>query len=202
MLSVMATSMPIRKISSRSGAHAARPQAATTSTRPCGRCSSTTTTRSSCIPTHFEYDDLYAAYGHHWLQRAEPVIPPLGESLPNTEIFRRLATRFGFTDSCFAASDKELMDDAVDAADPRMQGIKGSEVSPFAALRMMAPDGRSFALFDNIRPGTPSGKVELASDVLAQRWGAHAPLPAYRQPAVTSLQVAPLSTASGKPISP
>src|SRR5262249_18004874 len=34
--------------------------------------------------THFEYDDLYAAYGHHWLQRAEPVIPPLGESLPNT----------------------------------------------------------------------------------------------------------------------
>src|SRR4051794_335263 len=41
--------------------------------------------------THFEYPDLYAAYGQHWLQRAEPVIPPLGESLPNTEIFRRLA---------------------------------------------------------------------------------------------------------------
>ena len=30
--------------------------------------------------THFECDDLYAAYGHHWLQRAEPVIPPVGES--------------------------------------------------------------------------------------------------------------------------
>ena len=26
-----------------------------------------------------------AAYGQHWLQRAEAVIPPLGESLPNTE---------------------------------------------------------------------------------------------------------------------
>ena len=26
--------------------------------------------------THFEYADLYAAYGHHWLQRAEAVIPP------------------------------------------------------------------------------------------------------------------------------
>jgi anaerobic selenocysteine-containing dehydrogenase len=151
--------------------------------------------------THFEYDDLYAAYGHHWLQRAEPVIPPLGESLPNTEIFRRLATRFGFTDSCFAASDKELMDDAVDAADPRMQGIKGSEVSPFAALRMTAPDGRSFALFDNIRPCTPSGKVELVSDVLAQRWGAHARLPAYRPPAITSFQLALISPASDKRIS-
>ena len=66
--------------------------------------------------THFEYADLYAAYGHHWLQRAEPVIAPLGESLPNTEIFRRLAARFGFTDPCFKASDAELMDDAVDPA--------------------------------------------------------------------------------------
>ncbi len=56
--------------------------------------------------THFEYADLYAAYGHHWLQRAEPVIPPLGESLPNTEIFRRLAARFGFDDPCFKASDR------------------------------------------------------------------------------------------------
>ena len=48
--------------------------------------------------TQFECDDLYGAYGHHWLQRAEPVIRPLGEALPNTEIFRRLAARFGFDD--------------------------------------------------------------------------------------------------------
>src|SRR5438270_4820529 len=46
--------------------------------------------------THFEYADLYPSYGHHWLQRAEPVIPPPGEALPNTEIFRRLAASFGF----------------------------------------------------------------------------------------------------------
>ena len=71
--------------------------------------------------THFEYADLYPSYGHHWLQRAEPVIPPLGEALPNTEIFRRLAGRFGFDEPCFKASDAELMDDAVDPADPRLQ---------------------------------------------------------------------------------
>ena len=39
---------------------------------------------------HIEYDELYPSYGHHWLQRAEAVIKPVGESLPNTEIFRRL----------------------------------------------------------------------------------------------------------------
>ena len=89
--------------------------------------------------SHFEYADLYAAYGQHWLQRAEPVIPPQGDSLPNTEIFRRLAARFGFTDPIFRATDAELMDDAVDAADPRMRGLTGSRVPLSAPLAM---DGR------------------------------------------------------------
>ncbi|NIP73970.1 MAG: molybdopterin-dependent oxidoreductase, partial [Gammaproteobacteria bacterium] len=55
--------------------------------------------------THFEFHDVYPAYGQQWLQRAEPVIPPVGESLPNTEIFRRLAARFGFDDAVFRADD-------------------------------------------------------------------------------------------------
>ncbi|NIR58813.1 MAG: molybdopterin-dependent oxidoreductase, partial [Gammaproteobacteria bacterium] len=58
--------------------------------------------------THFEYDDIYPAYGQQWLQRAEAVIPPVGESLPNTEIFRRLAARFGFDDPLFRETDTEL----------------------------------------------------------------------------------------------
>src|SRR6185436_20037647 len=36
------------------------------------------------------------------------------------------------------------------------------------------------SMFDNVRPATPSGRVELVSDVLAQRWGAHARLPSFR----------------------
>src|SRR5207247_1740575 len=32
--------------------------------------------------SHFEHDDLFAAYGTHWLQRAEPVIRPQGQALP------------------------------------------------------------------------------------------------------------------------
>src|SRR5437773_6693340 len=74
--------------------------------------------------THFEYADLYPSYGHHWLQRADAVIPPAGESLPNTEIFRRLAASFGFDEPCFKATDEALMDDAVDSADPRLAGLQ------------------------------------------------------------------------------
>src|SRR6202011_2000725 len=80
--------------------------------------------------THFEYADLYASYGHHWLQRAEPVIPPLGESLPNTEIFRRLAARFGFEEPCFKATDEELMDDAVEAPIPGWQASDRARSRP------------------------------------------------------------------------
>ncbi len=127
--------------------------------------------------THFEYADLYPAYGHHHLQRAEPVIPPVGDSLPNTEIFRRLAERFGFDDPIFRASDAELMDDAVDGSDPRMKGIKGSEL-PLATALPMEFGGEEAIPFHNVFPGTPSGKVELDSAYLAEAYDE--PVASYR----------------------
>jgi len=60
--------------------------------------------------------------------RAEAAIPPVGKALPNTEIFRRLAARFGFTEPCFAATDAELMDDAIDGTDLRLAGTRPSGV--------------------------------------------------------------------------
>lgn len=130
--------------------------------------------------THFEQDDIYGAYGHHWLQRAEAVIPPVGEALPNTEIFRRLAARFGFGDPCFKATDRELMDEAVDPDHPALKGQRPSQIPTRSALRMATPDGRPLALYDTHKPATPSGKVELVSDVLAERWGSDARVPAFR----------------------
>src|SRR5215472_10815498 len=114
--------------------------------------------------TNFEHAELYPSYGHHWLQRAEAVIPPVGEALPNTEIFRRLAARFGFTEPCFMADDAELMDDAVDGTDPRLGGIRPSEIPTRRAFQMAGPDGKPLSLLDNVFPATPSGKIELRSE--------------------------------------
>jgi anaerobic selenocysteine-containing dehydrogenase len=150
--------------------------------------------------THFESDDIYPAYGHHWLQRGAAVIPPVGEALPNTEIFRRLAARFGFDDPCFKATDRELMDEAIDIDHPRLKGRRASEIPIGEPLRMTGLDGRPLALFDNVRPGTPSGKVELASDVLAGRWGASARLPTYR-PRAGRAPLALISPASDERVS-
>jgi anaerobic selenocysteine-containing dehydrogenase len=127
--------------------------------------------------THFEHDDVYPAYGQQFLQRAAPVIPPVGESLPNTEIFRRLAARFGLDDPAFRDDDAALMDAAFNAADPRMQGMRASQIPLDRAIRMEF-EGEEPVLFRNVRPRTPSGKIELESAALGARYGAA--LPGYR----------------------
>ncbi len=127
--------------------------------------------------SNFEHADLYPAYGQHFLQRTEPVIAPLGEALPNTEIFRRLAARFGFTEAVFQATDSELMDQAMALDDVRLQGLRPSQIPVDQALLMTFEDQDAF-LFKTTLPQTPSGKIELQSTYLEQKYGR--PLPTYR----------------------
>ena len=148
----------------------------------------------------FECADLYPSYGHQWLQRADPVISPLGESAPNTEIFRRLAARFGFDDPAFCATDAELMDEAIDPDSPRLGGLRPSLIPGDRARRMSGADGGPLVLFENVFPATPSGKVELVSEALAERWGEAARMPVWRE-ADRAFPLRLISPASDKRIS-
>lgn len=121
--------------------------------------------------SQFEFDDIYAAYGQSYLQRAEPVIPTVGESLPNTEIFRRLAARFGFDDPLFRHSDIELMDAAIDPSDPRLQGHRPSRIPTDSALLMNTINDEPVLMCNTVKPATASGKVELFSSELEQKYG-------------------------------
>jgi anaerobic selenocysteine-containing dehydrogenase len=147
--------------------------------------------------THFEYPDLYPAYGQQFLQRAEAVILPIGEALPDTEIFRRLAKRFGFTEEAFRATDEELMDNALDLKDPRLKGIRPSRLPLDQALSMEF-EGSGAILFQNIFPKTSSGKIELKSSYLEKKFGQ--PLPRYK-PLVSRHPLILISPASDKRIS-
>ncbi len=124
------------------------------------------------------------------------MIPPQGEALPNTEIFRRLAARFGFTDPIFRASDAELMDDALDPDDPRLAGVRPSTLPTDQALAMTI-DGEDAVMFGNVFPKTPSGKVELASTYLERKYGAR--LPSWR-PVESRYPLALISPASDRRI--
>ncbi len=121
--------------------------------------------------SHFEYDDIYGAYGQNFVQRAAPVIPTVGESLPNTEIFRRLAARFGYDGPLFTASDEQLMDDAMDGADPRFGGVRPSQIALQGAIEMKRSDGAEPIMCQSIEPATKSGKIELFSEDLETRFG-------------------------------
>jgi anaerobic selenocysteine-containing dehydrogenase len=119
----------------------------------------------------FEIDDIYTSYGHSYLQRAEPVIPPVGESLPNTEIFRKLAAAFDFNDAIFKQTDAELIDDAIDSNDQRLQGHQASKIPLDQALLMKADNQADLIMCDSVLPDTLSGKIELFSKALEDQYG-------------------------------
>jgi anaerobic selenocysteine-containing dehydrogenase len=121
--------------------------------------------------THFEHDDVFGAYGQNYLQRAAPVIPHVGESLPNTEIFRRLAARFGYDDPVFQADDAQLMDDAINSDHPQLNGLKGSALPLDQAIAFQAEDGAPMIMCKTVMPATPSGKIELFCQDYEDRYG-------------------------------
>lgn len=121
--------------------------------------------------SHFEFADIYGSYGHSYLQRAEPVIPPLGEALPNTEIFRRLAARFGFDDPTFRDTDEDMIDQALDETDPRLAGTRPRDLQLGTAIDMSRNMDEPLIMCRNLTPKTPSGKIELFCQDLEDRFG-------------------------------
>ena len=58
--------------------------------------------------TQLEHWDIHTTYGHTDVMLNQPAIAPVGESKTNTQIFRELAARMGFTDACFDDNDETL----------------------------------------------------------------------------------------------
>jgi anaerobic selenocysteine-containing dehydrogenase len=67
--------------------------------------------------TQLEHLDVHASYGHTYAMFNEPAITPLGEAKPNSQIFRELAQRLGYTEPCFADTDEQLARAAMPGVD-------------------------------------------------------------------------------------
>ena len=73
--------------------------------------------------TFFEQKDLVKAYGHFFLQVSQQAIDPRGECRSNVELFRELALRMGFDDTCFRETVDEMIDAALASGAPQLAGI-------------------------------------------------------------------------------
>jgi len=141
--------------------------------------------------SQLEQLDLHKAYGNYYVQLNTPAIAPLGESKPNTEVFRLLAARLGFTEPCFADSDDDLIEQALDSTHPWMAGITRERLERERWVKLTLPQnapGGGFVPFATGGFATPSGKVEFYSERLRDL--GHDPLPTH-VPLVESAEVTP-----------
>jgi anaerobic selenocysteine-containing dehydrogenase len=136
--------------------------------------------------TQLEHFDLHKAYGHLYLLANNPAIEPQGEALPNSEVFRRLAERMGFSDECLKDSDEEIARQAITGGHPALEGMSLDELKATGWRRLNVSD--PFAPFANGNFLTPSGKCEFFSESLARQ--GMDPLPTYTPPR-ESRQTAP-----------
>lgn len=109
-----------------------------------------------------EQVDVMPAWGHLWLGWNEPATAPRGQAVSNTELFRRLATAFGFHHPELHLSDTEQIErgvsDNVDVDELRSQGFV--RVSSFPVDHLPYAQG----VFH-----TPSGKAEFVAESFASR---------------------------------
>jgi anaerobic selenocysteine-containing dehydrogenase len=117
-----------------------------------------------------EHSDLYRAYGHYCIQRAKAVIPPVGESKSNWEVFCLLAQEMGFDDPFFKQTADDVIDHLLSIPSPMREGIDEKALAAGVAVELpLPPDART-------RFRTPSGKIEILNPREPH------PLPCYLSP--------------------
>jgi anaerobic selenocysteine-containing dehydrogenase len=129
--------------------------------------------------TQLEHWDLHRAYGHSYLSLNQPAIAPVGQSRPNSEIFRRLAVALGYRDPCFQEDDATILRTLIEKQrHPTYAGITWERLLAHGAVRLNLPD--PYLPFAEGNFPTPSGKCEFYSEKMAR--DGYDPLPTYVPP--------------------
>jgi anaerobic selenocysteine-containing dehydrogenase len=123
--------------------------------------------------SQIEHLDLSPAWGHLYLALNRPAIAPRGESVSNTELFRRLAHALGRTEPWLFEDDESMLRAALASGHPWLDGITFERLWDEGYARLRCPD--DWRPFANGGFATRSGKAELYSEPLHER--GHDPLP-------------------------
>ena len=116
-----------------------------------------------------EQSDLYRAYGTYCIQRAEAVIPPVGQSRSNWDTFALLARAMGMEEPFFRQSADNLIDHLLSIPSKLRNDIDLAALGDGKAVELTVESGTTPSF------GTPSGKIEILNPREAE------PLPRYLQ---------------------
>jgi anaerobic selenocysteine-containing dehydrogenase len=114
--------------------------------------------------TALEHDDLMFSWGQTYLTMNNRSIEPLGEAVPNIELFRMLAKGMGFDDEWFSLTDDQVMERSLDWTAPQMQGITLDRLKREGFARLNLPPASEWAPYAEGGFATESGKVNLRLD--------------------------------------
>src|SRR5258706_1700885 len=104
-----------------------------------------------------EFDDIVTSHFNLTVSAQTKASEPIGDSLPNQEIFRRLARAMGYEEAALYESDASMLDEMCRQANLAggFAALKASgTVNPFPQPVMQFADGKF---------PTESGKIEIAS---------------------------------------
>jgi anaerobic selenocysteine-containing dehydrogenase len=104
-----------------------------------------------------EYDDITFSYFHLHMGAQARAVEPLGEALPNAEIFRRLARALGAQEPALYATDAALIDTMMG------QMNTGFDFAELKRRGYFALGDRAVQWYGDGRFETPSGRIEIAS---------------------------------------
>lgn len=118
-----------------------------------------------------EFGDLVSSYFHLNLAAQCKAGEPMGASLPNQEIFRRLAVAMGFDDPALQETDASLLDTLV------RQTRLAADFTALAGQGATWVSGEPVLQFPEGVFPTPSGRIELASPAAEAAGHPRTPLP-------------------------
>ncbi len=108
-----------------------------------------------------EFNDVIASYFHLTLSAQVKATEPIGEALPNSEIFRRLARAMDFTEPELHESDDEILATLLKRANLEV------DFHSFAARSPWHVPAEPSIQFRDLTFPTPSGRIEIASESAA-----------------------------------
>jgi anaerobic selenocysteine-containing dehydrogenase len=117
-----------------------------------------------------EFDDIVFSYFHDTVSAQAKAVEPFGRSLPNQEIFRRLAHAMGFNEQALYESDASMMERLL------RQTVFEGDFDELKAIGTVKLHSIPRVQFEDLRFNTPSGRIEIKSERLAAQGHPVAPV--------------------------